>query len=140
MSDAQELVDSLERRGRIDCEDARVLREALTYTAPQAAQVQQEADVEAVAEVGPGWTLRLVGSTPIAELCRRHPELRIGTKLYTHPAAQAPAVRVASEMANLWSAVMRLDGQSRRDTLVAYRKLEAALGQSKRKEDSKGKA
>ena len=45
--------------------------------------------------------------------------------------SQAPAVRVADEMANLRSAIMRLDGQSRRDTLVAYRKLEAALGQGK---------
>lgn len=45
--------------------------------------------------------------------------------------AQAPAVWVAGEMANLRSAIMRLDGQSRRDTLVAYRKLEAALGQGK---------
>lgn len=45
--------------------------------------------------------------------------------------AQAPAVRVTGEMANLRSAIMRLDGQSRRDTLVAYRKLEAALGQGR---------
>ena len=35
----------------------------------------QPADGEAVAEVGPGWTLRFVDSTPIAELCRKHPEL-----------------------------------------------------------------
>ena len=105
--------------------------EAAQAYALEAVRMNQPAGGEAVAEVGPGWTLRLVGATPIAEFFRRHPELRIGTKLYTHPAAQAPAVRVADEMANLRSAIMRLDGQSRRDTLVAYRKLEAALGQGR---------
>jgi hypothetical protein len=38
---------------------------------------------EPVAQVMPGWSLHWIGSEPIAHICARHPELRIGTKLYT---------------------------------------------------------
>lgn len=37
---------------------------------------------EPVAEVGPAWSLVYVGSAPVAEICRNHPGLRIGTPLY----------------------------------------------------------
>lgn len=45
---------------------------------------------EPVAEVGPAWSLVFVGAEPIAKICQRHPELRIGTKLYTRPAKAEP--------------------------------------------------
>jgi hypothetical protein len=48
-----------------------------------------------VAEVCSGWRIAFVGSEPIAAVLARHPEVRIGTKLYTHPAppmgSQEPA-------------------------------------------------
>lgn len=51
---------------------------------------------EPVAEVMSGWTLVWVGREPLATICAAHPELRIGSKLYTRPAA--PAAPVNAEM------------------------------------------
>jgi hypothetical protein len=59
---------------------AHVIEKARTF-AP-AAPAPQRAD-EPVAEVMPGWSIAWVGSEPIATLLARHPEVRIGTKLYT---------------------------------------------------------
>ena len=47
---------------------------------------------EPVAEVGPAWSLVWVSREPIAHILARHPEVRIGTKLYAKPVA-APTVQ-----------------------------------------------
>lgn len=49
-----------------------------------------QAQGEPVAEVGPAWSLVWVGSAPLSEVLRNHPEVRIGTKLYAHPPAAKP--------------------------------------------------
>ena len=90
-------------------------------------------NLQAVRELVAKWLDAAEGSTDspnptIKAVARCHIEL--ATELES-ALAQAPTVRVAGEMANLRSAILRLDGQSRRDTLVAYRKLEAALGQGR---------
>lgn len=55
---------------------------------------------EAVAEVCAGWDIRWVGSEPIAALLAKHPDVRIGTKLYT--LASLPAPQAVPDDARMW--------------------------------------
>lgn len=43
-----------------------------------------------VAEVVSGWSIVWVGCEPIATVLARHPEIRIGSKLYSAPAGVKP--------------------------------------------------
>ena len=71
-----------------------------------AAAPEPVASDEHVAEVMSGWVLAWAGSEPIAHLLARHPSVRIGSKLYTHPAPavaeptapQAPAANPAGRV------------------------------------------
>jgi hypothetical protein len=56
-----------------------------------------------VAEVMPGWVLAWAGREPIATLLARHPSVRIGSKLYAHPAPTQPVAWV-DERAISWLA------------------------------------
>lgn len=89
--------------------------------------IHQQQPAEAVAEVGPAWSLRYVGQQPIAEICRRHPELRIGTKLYTTP---PPAIDIGKlrELVAKWRSEAdrwRKDGLP--DALAAAHNAEAYI-------------
>lgn len=74
------------------CDDKSGRRDAETREAELQAEVARlRVHAEPVAEVMSGWSLAWVGREPLAAICARHPELRIGSKLYT--AAPAPPQR-----------------------------------------------
>jgi hypothetical protein len=77
-------------------------RQPLAWDAAQAALAspqEQAPRAEPVAEVCAGWTIRWVGAEPIATLLARHPNVRIGTKLYaSSPGAAEAGEAVTNEM------------------------------------------
>ena len=56
---------------------------------------------EPVAEVMSGWVIAWIGAEPIAHLLARHPEVRIGTKLYSGAALATQAEAHAAELASV---------------------------------------